>query len=252
MSNAKIKEIFSSIQGEGPYVGYKQLFIRFCDCNLKCRYCDTEFSYNEEYTEYEPITLLSEVNKYRDIHSISLTGGEPLLSADFLKEFLPKINKEVYLETNATLADKFIEIKPFVNIVSADIKLESATGLKDTFELHDKFFEVCRGVETFAKIVFNENITDSEISRCCYLGKKYDIELILQPEMIAGHCEDEQSENVSISSNNNVITTSHFSNAHRNDMSVTSEFAAKILDKFLKEYKRVRLIPQVHKFLNVR
>ena len=49
MSKIKIKEIFESIQGEGPYVGYKQLFIRFCNCNLKCNYCDTEFSAGNEF-----------------------------------------------------------------------------------------------------------------------------------------------------------------------------------------------------------
>ena len=37
-----------------------------------------------------------------------------------------------------------------------------------------------------------------------------------------------------------------------NKMSVTSEFAAEVLDKFLQHYENVRLIPQVHKFLDVR
>jgi len=41
---ADIAEIFSSIQGEGLYVGRRQIFIRFCGCNLNCRYCDTETS----------------------------------------------------------------------------------------------------------------------------------------------------------------------------------------------------------------
>lgn len=151
-----------------------------------------------------------------------MTGGEPLLSVDFLKEFLPLVNKKIYLETNATLCDKLLEIRPFVDIISADIKLESATGIKDSYKFHDKFFEACKGVETFAKIVFNKNITDEEIEKCCKLGKKYQIELILQPEMIG------------------------------DKMSVTSDFCAQILDKFLKNYENVRLIPQVHKFLDVR
>ena len=46
---AKIREIFTSIQGEGPFVGYKQLFVRFSKCNLNCKYCDTDFS-----PEFEP------------------------------------------------------------------------------------------------------------------------------------------------------------------------------------------------------
>lgn len=215
----KVNEIFASIQGEGPYVGYKQLFVRFCNCNLKCNYCDTEFM---DGRDYNPCELADEVNKYTDVHSVSLTGGEPLLQVEFLKDFLPRVNKKIYLETNATLADKLLDVKPFIDIVSADIKLESATGIKDTYKFHDKFFEACKGIETFAKIVFNSKITDDEINKCCELGIKYGIELILQPE------------------------------TGTEGMTVNSDFCAQILDKFLAEYENVRLIPQVHKFLDVR
>lgn len=222
MSKVRIKEIFESIQGEGPYVGYKQLFVRFCNCNLKCNYCDTEFSSESDFEEYNPCELAEKINRYNNVHSVSLTGGEPLLASEFLKDMMPLVNKKFYLETNATLAEKFLDVKPFIDIVSADIKLESATGIKNSYKFHDKFFENCKGVETFAKIVFNNEISDNEITNCCELGKKYNIELILQPEM-------------------------------KGDiMTVSSEFAAEILDKFLAKYDKVRLIPQVHKFLDVR
>ena len=221
MNKVKIKEIFESIQGEGPYVGYKQLFVRFCNCNLKCNYCDTEFSSDNDYEEYNPCELADKVNSYKTIHSVSLTGGEPLLSAEFLKEFLPRTDKKIYLETNATLAEKFNEIKPFVDIVSADIKLESATGIKGSYKFHEKFFEQCKGIETFAKIVFNSKITDEEIEKSSLLCKKYNIELILQPKM-----------------NGNIPA-------------VNSAFMEQTLDKCLAFYKHVRLIPQVHKFIDV-
>ena len=155
MNSVKIKEIFSSIQGEGRYIGYKQLFIRFAGCNLGCKYCDTDYSLNENYREYTVQELVNEAAKYTDIHSVSLTGGEPLMSVEFLKEFLPKVEKKIYLETNATLFNELKEIKRYVDIISADIKLKSATGL-DTKELHNKFFEACSGIETFAKIVFKK------------------------------------------------------------------------------------------------
>lgn len=217
----RIKEIFKSIQGEGPYVGYNQLFIRFCNCNLKCNYCDTDFLDGTNFEEYDVEGLLKRVDEFKNYHSISLTGGEPLLSSAFLKHFLPRVEKKIYLETNATLAEKLLEIKPFVDIISADIKLESATGI-NSMKFHDNFFANCNGVETFAKIVFNNKITDEEIIQCCELGKKYNLELILQPEM-------------------------------QNDkMTVTTEFATTVLEKFLEKHDNVRLIPQVHKFLDVR
>ena len=218
----RINEIFSSIQGEGPVVGYKQLFIRFCGCNLKCRYCDTHF---QDGIEYSPEELYSKItNEYNldSFHSVSLTGGEPLLSIEFLKEFLPllKGKTKIYLETNATLSNNIKEIKSYLDIISADIKLESSTGF-NTLKQHSEFFESCDGVCTFAKIVFDETITNEEIKECVNIGKKYNIELILQPKMIG------------------------------DKMSVTSEFCLAILDKFTCEYQNVRLVPQVHKFLNV-
>ena len=95
VTEARIKEIFESIQGEGPVIGYKQLFIRFCGCNLNCKYCDTDFEIKNSVT-YNPeklaIKIISEFNLNK-IHSISLTGGEPLLHTDFINKFINKFVK---------------------------------------------------------------------------------------------------------------------------------------------------------------
>jgi len=61
-----------------------------------------------------------------DIHSVSFTGGEPLLHKDFLKEILRLLKNQgitTYLETNGTLADEFSQLKDEVDIVAMDIKL---------------------------------------------------------------------------------------------------------------------------------
>ena len=224
---AKIKEIFASVQGEGPVVGYKQLFIRFCGCNLSCDYCDTDFQYEnaKTYTAQALSDYILSDYDLSKLHSISLTGGEPLLHSDFLNEFIPiiksKANIKIYLETNATLTENLLKVKDNVDIISADIKLKSATG-KDTFDKHSSFIKNCCGIETFAKVVFDENITNNEIFECIKIAKANNIELILQPKM---NC---------------------------NIMAVNSDFCTAILDKFLENYAKVRLIPQTHKFLNVR
>lgn len=214
---AKIAEIFTSIQGEGPYVGVNQLFIRFCGCNISCNFCDTKFDEGRDYSVEE---LLKVVEASENIHSVSLTGGEPLLWADFLKEFLPKVNKKIYLETNATLPNKLAEVINFVDIISADIKLESSSGV-DTIAKHDEFFKVAKDKDLFAKIVFDETITDKEIQKCCELGEKYDIELILQPKTM-----DEK-------------------------VSVTNAKITEIFNKFLSKHEKTRVIPQTHVFMNV-
>ena len=215
-----IKEIFASIQGEGPYIGYKQLFIRFCGCNLNCNYCDTEFCVSDS-KKYSVNELANIVNDNLDCHSVSLTGGEPLLNVKFMKEFLPKCGLPVYLETNGTLYKELAEIIDFVTYISADIKLPSCTGLNPLWEEHDKFFNIASKQILFAKVVFGKGVTDDEIKQACELCSKYDIELVLQPKM------------------NGVIPE------------VKSDFMEKVLDKALKYYKKVRLIPQVHKFIDV-
>lgn len=224
----KVKEIFSSIQGEGPLIGYEQLFIRFCGCNLNCAYCDTDFRSESTTEEFTADELLSKIEQFNlsAIHSISLTGGEPLLHAEYLREFLPLVTKPVYLETNATLADEYLRIADYIDYVSADIKLPSASGIEDSFKLHEKFFTAvkkCRPKNpTFAKIVFDKNITDFEISQCVDLAKEFDLDIILQPRMIG------------------------------NDFAVSRDEVELTFEKFITNYPKTRLIPQVHKFLNIR
>lgn len=225
MTKTFVKEFFVSIQGEGPYVGYKQLFIRFCRCNLNCKYCDTEFLASTGAKEYCAQGLFDAISELdlTGIHSISLTGGEPLLETEFLKEFLPLARGvgKIYLETNATLSKQFEEVKDFVDIVSADIKLESATGIKDLATRHDEFFAACKGKDAYTKIVFDSAITDEEIAQTAALAKKYGLEIVLSPMMI-GH-----------------------------KMSVGGDFITEVHNKYLTHYDRVRVIPQVHKFMCV-
>ena len=232
---AKIKEIFDSVQGEGPFVGVNQLFIRFCGCNLACKYCDTDFDgvNSQLYTPQKLAEYIFSKYDLNKIHSFSFTGGEPLLNADFINEFINLFNKYtykftsgknkmlMYLETNATLPNDLLKIKDKIDIISADIKLQSATGI-DTLDCHDLFFKYCSGVYTFAKIVFNDNITNDEIKKCSDLAIKYNLDLILQPQM-----------------NGDI-------------MSVNNIFCQNIFHKFLEFTPNVRLIPQVHKFLDIR
>lgn len=220
MSSIKLKELFASIQGEGPLVGYKQIFMRLCGCNLKCKYCDTDFDVinAKEYTISE---LLEYVKQHSDCHSISLTGGEPLLHTDFINEFAQVSPLPIYLETNATLFEQLENVIDCIEYVSADIKLPSATGMPAQWDIHDKFFEIANKKKLYAKVVFDSKITDEEIENICDLAKKHNIELVLQPMMLG------------------------------KIPSVNSEFMQQILDKCLKKYRRIRLIPQVHKFIDV-
>lgn len=242
MKNAKntanIIEIFSSIQGEGPYVGFEQLFLRFSQCNLNCNYCDTPFvpqKYCKVQSQTEKntfgkilnpldVSMLSDLVKlYKSVHSVSLTGGEPLLHADFLKEFLPLINKKVYLETNGTLSNKLTEIIDFVDIISMDIKINSSTHLGEFWTEHARMIDIAleKDKEIFAKVVFTSKITEHELLNIKNLLKNKPVELILQP-----------------------ITTND------EDLKIDNDKIFELVEYFSDDLS-VRVIPQVHTFLGI-
>src|SRR5262245_23690649 len=108
---AEISEIFSSIQGEGPYLGKKQIFVRFGRCNMHCGYCDEVPKMKEGVFEVHTLEdVLSEVVSIENLQgphdAVSLTGGEPLIYSRFLRHFLPELKAaglKTYLETNGTL-----------------------------------------------------------------------------------------------------------------------------------------------------
>ena len=193
--SCNIKEIFLSIQGEGPYIGYRQLFIRFCGCNLNCNYCDTDFTIDNCKIEQTPgsndfiysknpqkrTDLLEIINNFKDFHSISLTGGEPLVSVEFLKEFLPKLNHPAYLETNGTLPYALEQIIDHIWAVSMDIKIPSSTKEKSYMKEHLDFIDITikNKKEIFAKAVVTSQITDEEIKELLNISKK--VPLIIQP-----------------------------------------------------------------------
>ena len=221
-----IKEIFTSVQGEGPYIGCNQLFIRFSKCNLKCKYCDTDFISN--LTLYTPIELFNKIKSVKNIHSISLTGAEPLCDSDFIREFLEILNKEkfktkIYLETNGTLYNELEKIIKYVDIISMDIKLNSSSNNGELYKAHNKFIEtaVKNKKEIFLKVVFDENISKEEIKECIKSAEKNNLLIVLQPKM------------------------------NGKELSISNDIITGVYNDFIKKYPNVRIIPQVHKFLNL-
>lgn len=184
MVKGRIAEVFDSLQGEGVYLGARQIFVRFFGCNLTCSFCDTKL---HRYTEYEPKELLAEIKLYEnDYHSISFTGGEPLLQKDFLKEILKLTNHEGYknyLETNGTLHNELEEIIDYIDVVAMDLKLPSSTGLNNFWQQHRQFLKVASKKETFLKMVICQSTKQKDIIESLRLIKEINksIILVLQP-----------------------------------------------------------------------
>jgi len=193
----KVVEIFSSFQGEGLLAGKRQIFIRLAGCNLNCNYCDTKYAKvgGRQMSVGEVVgEVLRKVSN--DLHSISFTGGEPLLQHKFVGEVAQKLKEYdflTYLETNGTFLERLREIVEDFDFAAIDIKLPSHFQ-NMTIEKYRQILnkELCSiqvshdgGVITFVKMVLLRNTTYTEVEEICEeLGKAIDdraIPLILQP-----------------------------------------------------------------------
>lgn len=117
--NLDVVEIFPTLQGEGPYVGYPSVFVRLGGCNLACDFCDTEFDNFKNLTIGE---ILAKVQKFAKNNAgkivrklVVITGGEPMRQPiSKLCEELINLGFLVQIETNGTL---FRELPAEVKII---------------------------------------------------------------------------------------------------------------------------------------
>lgn len=94
----KVVEIFDSFQGEGIYTGEPATFLRLGECNLNCDFCDTEFDdYKEIDVELVKECLLNHIKNHKN-KLLVITGGEPLLHYDEIKELVDLLHYQIFNE----------------------------------------------------------------------------------------------------------------------------------------------------------
>ena len=236
-------EIFSSVQGEGKYVGCRQLFVRFEGCNLDCQFCDTENTpgthpiceietypgsrrFSQAINPLEASEVAAYINRFiTEVphQAISLTGGEPLLQSAFIKEMLSLVNGcSVMLETNGTLPDRLASIIDYIDIISMDIKLPQMIG-KEYWAQHKRFLEIASSKDVYVKLVAPVNIDMDDFQRsvdmvCCVNEA---IPFILQPVTPMNGVE-----------------------------SPSPELMLELQQQALEKLSDVRVIPQTHRMMN--
>ncbi len=242
---ADLLEIFSSIQGEGVLVGCRQIFLRFPDCNLNCRYCDTNFLQSKtcliesrpgdgnleqfnnplDFTTVERLVSAWIAELPDAHHSISVTGGEPLLHQQLLSVWLPVLRKilPIYLETNGTLPDQLALLIKHLDWISMDIKLHSQTGLRTEWDIHRKFLEIANQTDCYVKLVVGEETPDLELQLAADLvtAVSKQIPIVLQPVTLTGK------------------------------IGITTKRLLQMQALIAEIHSEVRVIPQTHRFMGV-
>jgi 7-carboxy-7-deazaguanine synthase len=247
---APLVEVFSAIQGEGLNVGTRQLFVRLGGCDLRCHYCDSAHTWRAQDTcrvEVTPgqrdfevypnpvdvsqlIAWVARQNIHRLHDSLSLTGGEPLLHADFLAAFLNQLRHSVripiYLETGGHRPQELKQLLPYLDMVGMDVKLPSVSG-ETHWEAHEVFLSLCdrSSVTVFCKLIVSRGTAEADLDRAAALvaGVNPNIPVFLQP--VTPLSEQGQPE---------------------------PPTAEQVLDwqaKFKQQLTSVRVIPQTHKMI---
>ena len=164
----RIIEKFVSINGEGLRQGELALFIRFANCNLRCSYCDTKYSFiDPTYNDEEIDDLIKYVNKM-NIKNITITGGEPLIQddIDILLRKLVDLGYRVEIETNGS-----IDIKKYLNDkISFTLDYKLPTSLMEKYMNLDNYKYITK--KDSIKFVCG---TKDDLLKAKYIIDKYDL-----------------------------------------------------------------------------
>lgn len=226
MQTAKIFEIFCSIQGEGKYAGVRQVFVRFFGCHMHCSWCDTPDAIGDTTRHFRDMSVAQVFRaiqrSYDGCHSVSLTGGEPLLQADFIQELLPLLKKArmpVYLETSGVLHRNLKAVIRDIDIVAMDIKMSSSTAQRAFWKEHEQFLRaaVKARKDTFIKAVVTAKTSLADILKAARIVRKVDPQMlfILQPNSfelsrgVVARCDEFQRECLKLLPNTRVTPQMH-------------------------------------------
>jgi 7-carboxy-7-deazaguanine synthase len=140
----QVVEIFHSIQGESTWTGSPCVFIRLARCNLRCRWCDTTYSFSGG-TRYSIASLLSAVEAY-GCPLVEITGGEPLLQKETpaLAEALLDAGYTVLVETSGALPIDTLpkEVHTIMDLKCPDSDMEKHNHWPNVAALDDSRDEV--------------------------------------------------------------------------------------------------------------
>lgn len=179
----RITEIFTSLQGEGKFMGLLTTFIRTHGCKAGCVWCDSPYSFDGKFTEMSIEEIVTQAKNAGAKH-ICITGGEPMEQSEEVINLMNALLKEgvfsISLETNGFYN---VELVPEKVHIIMDYKLPTSgawtgigadaanycSNLKYTDEVklvigsYQDFYDALELVEDLSKHVPHENILFSSI-----------------------------------------------------------------------------------------
>jgi 7-carboxy-7-deazaguanine synthase len=129
-------ELYKSVQGESSFTGVPCIFVRFAGCNLRCAWCDSEYTFTggQPFSEGE---VVAQIEALQPCKLIEFTGGEPMLQA---RELLPLMQR--LLDAGYTLMMETSGERPLADVPKAvhkivDVKCPGAGAAANSFRMEN-------------------------------------------------------------------------------------------------------------------
>jgi 7-carboxy-7-deazaguanine synthase len=132
----QITEIYKSLQGESTYAGLSCVFVRLTGCNLRCSWCDTEYSFygGKRMTPEQVFADVENLSPNGGL--VEITGGEPMLQERELVQFMQRLLDSGYKVLLETSGERPLERVPAGVVKIVDVKCPDS-GEGDTFHIEN-------------------------------------------------------------------------------------------------------------------
>jgi organic radical activating enzyme len=204
-----VLEVFSTFQGEGPFVGERQVFVRLAGCDLRCAFCDTPESFpmpsaarvqtqpggDRDERVANPVALadviafVARLDTPRGLHAtVSITGGEPLLHPHAVVEIARgarALGLRVHVETGGHRPGAVRHVLDHVDAITPDVKIESATGAPTPWDAHEETYRLlaAAGKAPCVKAVVGATTTEAEVEQAARFVARHlaHVPFVIQP-----------------------------------------------------------------------
>jgi 7-carboxy-7-deazaguanine synthase len=132
----QITEIYKSLQGESTYAGLPCAFVRLTGCNLRCSWCDSEYTFHggRKMTSEEVRAEVKRLSPHGGL--VEITGGEPMLQERELVPLMQQLLEDGYRVLLETSGERALEQVPANVIKIVDVKCPDS-GEENTFRLEN-------------------------------------------------------------------------------------------------------------------
>jgi 7-carboxy-7-deazaguanine synthase len=132
----QITEIYKSLQGESTHAGLPCVFVRLTGCNLRCSWCDSEYTFTggQRKSPEEVLEVVRRLSPKGGL--VEITGGEPMLQEREVVPFMQRLLDEGYIVLIETSGERRLARVPEGVIKIVDVKCPHS-GEPDTFDLEN-------------------------------------------------------------------------------------------------------------------